>query len=269
MAPPNVTFDREPDRPHVGHLRVDVDEMNRLTAPRLGEIHAGVEAVPDDVSVVTVAAAGDLDDARGFAAGLDLTEAVEFSTADARELFARLHATAGAVRDLDAVTVCACGGYAIGAGLELAMAADFRVATAESALGLPEVDVGIPTVLYGALLPLFVGYGDAAELVFLGDPFSGERAAESGLVHEAPPESEYAATVEGYVDRLAEKSPPVLRYQKRVARTWRSNGLEAAVESSVAPGLACFSLPDREEAMRAFLADRDPVWQHERERDDE
>lgn len=260
-----VTFERESDRPHVGHLRVDVDEMNRITAPRLEEIHAGVEAVPEDVSVVTIAAAGDLSDARGLAAGLDLTAAVDFSTEDARELFARLHETAEAIRNLDAVTVCACGGYTIGAGLELAMAADFRVATAEAALGLPEVDVGLPTVLYGALLPLFVGYGDAAELVFLGDPFSGERAAESGLIHEAPPESEYAATVEEYVDRLAEKSPPVLRYQKRVVRTWRSNGMEAAVDASLAPGLACFSLSDREEAMRAFLENRDPVWEHERD----
>ena len=260
----SVTFERESDRPHVGHLRIDVDEMNRITAPRLEAIHAGVEAVPDDVSVLTVAAAGELSDARGLAAGLDITEAAEFSSEDARELFGRLHETAEAIRDLDAVTVCACGGYTIGAGLELAMAADFRVATAEAALGLPEVDVGLPTVLYGALLPLFVGYGDAAELVFLGDPFSGERAAASGLVHEAPPEDEYAGTVASYVDRLAEKSPPVLRYQKRVVRTWRSNGLEAAVDASVAPGLACFSLPDREEAMRAFLENRDPVWAHER-----
>jgi enoyl-CoA hydratase len=264
-----VTLSREPDREHVAHLRVDVDEMNRLTAPRLAAIHDEVESVPGDVSVLTVAAAGDLADARGLAAGLDLTEAVDFSTEDARDLFETLHATAEAIRDLDAVTVCACGGYAIGAGLELAMATDFRVATAESALGLPEVDVGIPTVLYGALLPLFVGYGDAAELVFLGDPFSGTRAAEAGLVHDAPPERDYAATVERYVDRLAAKSPPVLRYQKRVFRTWRSHGLEAAVDASVAPGLACFSLPDREEAMRAFLDDRDPVWDHERERDAE
>jgi enoyl-CoA hydratase len=267
MAAPNVTFDRDPDRPHVGTLWIDVDEMNRLTAPRLAAIRDGVESIPDEVSVVTITAAGDLRDARGLAAGLDLTEAVDFSTEDARDLFTTLHATAEAIRDLDAVTVCACGAYAIGAGLELSMAADFRVATAESALGLPEVDVGIPTVLYGALLPLFIGYGDAAELVFLGDPFSGTRAADAGLVHAAPPEDEYAATVEEYVDRLAAKSPPVLRYQKRVFRTWRSNGLEAAVDASVAPGLACFSLSDREEAMRAFLENRDPVWDHERERE--
>jgi enoyl-CoA hydratase len=258
-----VTLDREETRPHVAHLRVDVDEMNRLTAPRLDRIRDAVERVPDDVSVLTVAAAGDLADARGLAAGLDLREAVSFSTGDALALFESLHETAAALRDCDAVTVCCCGGYAIGAGLELALVCDFRVATAEAALGLPEVDVGLPTVLYGSLLPLFVGYGDAAELVFLGDPFPGTRAAAAGLVHEAPPAAEYAATVERYVDALAAKSPPVLRHQKRVVRTWRSNGLEAAARASVGRGLACFEEPDREEAMRAFLEDREPTWAHE------
>lgn len=264
----DVTLERDPDRPHVAHLRVDVDEMNRLTAPRLTAIRDRVVAVPDGVSVLTVAAAGPLADARGLAAGLDLRAAVDFSVDDARELFDRLHETVTALRALDAVTVCCCGGYTVGAGLELALAADFRVATAEAALGLPEVDVGIPTVLYGSLLPLFVGYGDAAELVFLGDPFPGSRAAEAGLVHEAPPADEYAGTVESYVDALAAKSPPVLRHQKRVVRTWRSNGLEAAARGSVGQGLACFAEPDREEAMRAFLEDREPVWAHERARDD-
>jgi enoyl-CoA hydratase len=263
----DVTLARESDRDHVAHLRVDVDEMNRLTAPRLRAVRDRVRAVPDDVSVLTLAAAGDLPDARGLAAGLDLRAAVEFSVADARDLFSTLHETVEAVRNLDAVTVCCCGTYTIGAGLELALAADFRVATAEAALGLPEVDVGIPTVLHGSLLPLFVGYGDAAELVFLGEPFSGTRAAEAGLVHEAPPAEAYAGTVESYVDALAAKSPPVLRHQKRVVRTWRSNGLEAAALASVGRGLACFAEPDREEAMRAFLEDREPVWAHERERE--
>jgi len=264
---PDVTLDRDPDRPHVAHLRVDVDEMNRLTAPRLTAIRDRILAVPDGVSVLTVAAAGDLADARGLAAGLDLRAAVEFSLGDARELFETLHETVTALRDLDAVTVCCCGSYTIGAGLELALGADFRVATAAAALGLPEVDVGLPTVLYGSLLPLFVGYGDAAELVFLGEPFPGTRAAEAGLVHEAPPEEEYAETVGSYVDALAAKSPPVLRHQKRVVRTWRSNGLEAAARESVGQGLASFAEPDREEAMRAFIEDREPVWAHERARD--
>jgi len=253
----DVTLDREADRPHVAHVRVDVDEMNRVTAPRLERVRETVAGVPDDVSVLTLAAAGDLGDARGLAAGLDVRDAVDFSAADALDLFETLHATVEALRDCDAVTVCACGEYAIGAGLELALGCDFRVATAEAALGLPEVDVGLPTV--------FVGYGDAAELVFLGEPFPGTRAAEAGLVHEAPPADDYAETVAAYVDALAAKSPPVLRHQKRVVRTWRSNGLERAARASVGRGVACFAEADRAEAMRAFLEDREPVWAHERD----
>ena len=140
---------------------------------------------------------------RGLAAGPDVRDAVDFSAADALDPFETLHATVETLRDCDAVTVCACGAYAVGAGPELALGCDLRVATAEAALGLTEVDVGLPAVSYGSLLPPFVGYGDAAELVFLGDPFSGTRAAAAGPVHEAPPEDEYAETVAAYVDALA------------------------------------------------------------------
>lgn len=80
-----------------------------------------------------------------------------------------------AVRDLDAVTVCGCDEYALGAGLELAMACDFRVARVDAALGLPEVDVGLVTGIQGGLLIRFVGLQAARELVYTGEPESGTR----------------------------------------------------------------------------------------------
>lgn len=260
-----VNFDRETDRAHVGHLRLDFDDLNRLTTGRVVAIRDAVRDLPDDLSVLTVAggvASGEgphVDPDRGLAAGLHVGEALEYDVDEMREFLVALHGAVEALRDLHAVTVCGCGGHAIGAGLELALGCDFRVATAEGALGLPEVDVGLPTVLHGALLPLYVGYGTAAELVFLGEPMSGARAAEEGLVQEAPPAGEYAAAVTGLVDALGAKSPTALRHQKRVVRTWRSNGLEAAVEN-VGIGLACFGTDDRAEAMAAFVEDREPSW---------
>ncbi|MFB6305190.1 MAG: enoyl-CoA hydratase/isomerase family protein [Haloferacaceae archaeon] len=257
-----VTFDRD-ERPNVGHLRLDFDDLNRLTTERVATLESAVRDLPDDLSVLTVAG-GDADDGvdpdAGLAAGLHVGEARDWSVDEMRTFLETLHDAVEAVRDLNAVTVAACGGYAIGAGLELAMGCDFRVATAEAALGLPEVDVGLPTVLHGALLPLYVGYGTAAEMVFLGDPIPGTRAADEGLVHEAPPADEYRDAVTDLVDGLAEKSPTTLRHQKRVVKTWRSNGLEAAVHN-VGAGLAAFATPDRAEAMAAFVEDREPTWE--------
>ncbi|MFB6079385.1 MAG: enoyl-CoA hydratase/isomerase family protein [Haloferacaceae archaeon] len=255
-----VSFDRETDRAHVGHLRLDFDDLNRLTTGRVAAIRDAVRDLPDDLSVLTVAGGEGFDPDRGLAAGLHVGEALEYDVDGMRAFLLALHDAVEALRDLNAVTVCGCGGYAIGAGLELALGCDFRIATAEAALGLPEVDVGLPTVLHGALLPLYVGYGTAAELVFLGEPIPGERAAAEGLVQQAPPAGGYAAAASGLVDDLAAKSPTVLRHQKRVVRTWRSTGLEAAVEN-VGRGLACFDTADRVEAMTAFVEDREPSWE--------
>lgn len=258
----SVTFHRESDRPHVGHLRLDFEPLNRLTTARLAAVADALADLPTDLSVLTVAAGPERPDPdRGLAAGLHIGRAREFDAEDMREFLCTLYDCVESLRALPAVTVCGCGGHAIGAGLELALGCDFRVATAESALGLPEVDVGLPTVLHGALLPLYVGYGTAAELAFLGDPIDGARAAAEGLVHEAPAPGEYRATVDDLVDALAAKSPAVLRHQKRVVGTWRSAGLERAARESVGAGVACFRTADRAEAMEAFLEDRDPAFE--------
>jgi enoyl-CoA hydratase len=127
----------------------------------------------------------------GLAGGLQLDAVRDFSATEARELIDTLHATIEAIRGVEAVTVCGCGEYALGAGLELAMACDFRVATDDATLGLPEIDVGLVTGIHGGLLVRFVGLQAAKELIYLGEPVSGKRAAEIGLVNRAVPTEEY------------------------------------------------------------------------------
>lgn len=263
MADPsaNVSVEREADRPHVAHLRIDAGDLNRMTEPRLRSVRCAVDEVPDGVSVLTVAAAGDLEDCRGLAAGVDLEAARKFSVPGLRQFLLTLYGTVEAFRDAPFVVVCACGDYAVGAGLEIALGADFRVATRDAVLSFPEIDVGLPTVLHGALLPLHVGYADAAELAFLGAEFSGDRAADAGLLHAAPPAVDYAATVRDLTDDLAAKSPAVLRHQKRTVSMWRSRGLEAAVRRSIGPALAAFEEADSAEAMAAFVEGREPSWE--------
>jgi len=180
---------------------------------------------------------------------------------EAREFLRSLRGMIRTVRDADAVTLCGCGGYALGAGLELAMACDFRVATADAALGLPEIDVGLVTGIQGGLLIRLVGPQAAKELVYTGDPLSGAEATELGLVNRAPPADEYEAAIDDYVDTLAAKSPHVLREQKRVFRAWRSAGIERGTDHSLESIAACFDTHDQQEAMGAFLEDREPTFE--------
>lgn len=250
-----VDFDRDADRPHVGRLRLDFGSLNLLRTSRLETFDDALADVPPAVSVVTIAGAGD-----GLTAGLDLDWAKDRSPREGRALLSTLYDAIESVRDLDAVTVCCTGAYALGAGFEFAMACDFRVATAEAVLGLPEVTVGLPTVVQGGLLTRYVGLQTAKELIYLGETVTGDRAADLGLVNESAPAEAYPEAVADLVDRLASKSPMVLAQQKRVFREWRSRGLESGMARSVGPGAACFGTEDQREAMGAFLAGRDPEF---------
>jgi enoyl-CoA hydratase len=256
----SVTFEREDDRPHVGHLRLDFGDLNLLSVEAMTELGEAAESVPGDVSVLTVAAPP-VAEATGLTAGLNLEEAREFDAHDGLAMFEVLYAALEAVRSIDAVTVCGCGAYTLGAGLELAMACDFRVATEGSSLGLPEVDVGLPTVIHGGLLLRQVGETRAKELVYTGDDVTGERAADIGLVTDAVPEGAYAGRIEEQVDELAAKSPLVLQRQKQVFRQWRSVGMERGIHDTLWPGALSFGTHDQREAMDAFFDDRDPAFE--------
>lgn len=244
--------------PHVARLRVDSGRLNLLTLDTVHELRAAVGGLPPEVSVLVVRGTGP---DGGLTGGLDLTVAREFNVSEAREFLRSLQGMIRTVRDADAVTLCGCGGYALGAGLELAMACDFRVATADAALGLPEIDVGLVTGIQGGLLIRLVGLQAAKELVYTGDPVSGAEAMELGLVNRAPSADEYEAAIDDYVDTLAAKSPHVLREQKRVFRAWRSAGIERGIDHSLESIAACFDTHDQQEAMGAFLEDREPTFE--------
>lgn len=243
---------------HVGRLRIDTGDLNLLNPESVAEIREAVEAVPEDISVLVVHGTGE---SGGLTAGLDLSVARDFTVSEARTFLRSLRDAIRAVRNVHAVTICGCGGYALGAGLELAMACDFRVAIEDAVLGLPEIDVGIVTGIQGGLLIPLVGVQAAKELIYTGDPVSGVEGAELGLVNEAPSAEEYEEAVDGYVERLAGKSPLVLQEQKRVFRNWRSVGLERGIDHSLESIAAGFDTHDQTEAMSAFLEDREPSFE--------
>lgn len=254
-----VTLDRDDDRPHVARLSPDFGELNLFSLEAMTELGETINSVPETVSVLQVAAEP-VAQAQGLTAGLDLTEARDFDVRDGSAMFDVLYGAIEALRDLDAVTVCGCGAYALGAGLELAMACDFRVAPRNGTVGLPEVDVGLPTVIHGGLLIRLVGETRAKELIYTGDPIDGERAAEWGMVTDAVPADDYPDALDRRVDQLAAKHPAVLRRQKQVFRKWRSVGLERGIASTRGDGARSFGTGAQREAMTAFLEGREPSF---------
>lgn len=253
-----VTLTDDETYDHVAHLTIDAGNLNLLSPEIIDELRTMDSRIDADVSVITLSGAGE-----GLTAGLQLDAVKDYTVHEARTLLTNLRDAIRIVRDLSAVTVCGCGGYALGAGLELAMACDFRVADEEAALGLPEIDVGLVTGIQGALLVRLVGLQAAKELVYLGRPVSGTEAADLGLVNHAVPTVNHDSAVNDIVDTLARKSPVVLQRQKEVFRAWRSVGIEHGIDHSLELIAACFDTTDQTEAMEAFFEDRDPVFRGE------
>lgn len=251
------------DRPNVAHIRIDFDDLNLVTVEWIEELTSTAQSVPAQASVVTVGAPlSEEEGVRGVSAGMDLETGLNLSGRDAWELVEGLYNAIAAVRDLDAVTICSCGEVAIGAGFELAMACDFRLATPDAKLGLPEVNVGSPTVIMGGLLIRHVGLAKAKELIYSGELISGREALEYELVTDVATSEEYEKTLDGLVDTFAEKSPSALQWQSYVFRYWRSVGLELGMKHSIGVAASLFGTPEQQEAMRAFMENREPEFEN-------
>jgi enoyl-CoA hydratase len=260
----SVSLKQESDRPHVAHLRIDFNELNLFSVKNFDELRESIEAVPEEVSVLTITATQDdtaRDSVRGISAGLNVEWAEDLSPHEGQALIESIYRMNRSIRDIEAVTVCGCGDYAIGGGFELALSCDFRIATSDGQLGLPEVDMGIPTVVQGGLLVRYVGIQTARELIYTGETISGDRALSLELVNRAVDAWSYEEELNDFVDTLATKSPLTLKIQKRVMKRFRPEGLESGMHATIGDAGRAFGSHDQQEAMQAFQENRDPEFQ--------
>src|SRR6185312_286032 len=180
-----VRVDRE-ERPEGGYLaRLTIDnagKLNALNRELMVEIVEAVQALEADpeLRLVIVTGSGE----RAFVGGADLDELAALDRASGREFITLVHRCCDAFRRLPVPAIARIDGFALGAGLELAAACDLRVASTRAQFGMPEVRVGIPSVVEAALLPLLIGAGRARRLLLTGETIDAATALAWGLVDE-------------------------------------------------------------------------------------
>lgn len=131
------------------------------------------------------------------------------------------------------VVVLRGAGWCLGAGLEVAVSCDLRVAGAGASFGMPEVTVGIPSVIHAALIPAMIGASRAAWLLLTGETIDAGTAASWGLVHDVVPDAELDARIGRLAARIAGLGPQAVRRQKRLLNEWTDTITAQAVENSV------------------------------------
>jgi len=230
------------------------ERLNLISRGMINDIGKAVEALneDEDIRVVVITGAGD----RAFTAGIDVNEMKDLKVSSAKEFIRKLHHTIKGVHDLDKVVIAAINGFCFGGGCELAMACDLRVASENAEIGLPEIKVGIPSVIEAALMPLLIGMGRARELIFLGDSIKAIEAERIGLVNKVVPLDKLKDAVQEITNKILSYSPTAVKMQKRIINKWLPSDLEAAIDYSIDAFSQCFATNEPKEAMTAFLEKR-------------
>jgi enoyl-CoA hydratase/carnithine racemase len=206
------------------------EKANALSSALLEALRAAIEALEADRAVRVVVLAG-----RGtaFCGGADVQELAALTASNAAAFVERIHLVCRAIRALGVPVVAQLHGAAIGGGLEIAAACDLRIAAEGTKFSMPEVRLGIPSVVEAALLPRLMGTGRAAWLVLTGEAIDARRALEWGLIEEIGG----ADAVERMVGSLLAGEPKALAAQKRLLQTWE----EAPLAQSVTQSLRAFA----------------------------
>jgi enoyl-CoA hydratase len=167
-----------------------------------------------------------------FSAGMNIETFVGMDRAGAKAFIGQLAGIMQGIRRSPVVTVAAVSGYCLGAAFELALACDLRVVTPTAVFGLPEIKVGVPSVIDAALLPGFVGLSKAREMILTGDTYRLDQLPAHSLANVIAEPSLLAEATEGLLERTATHTRTVSAAQRRLFNAWLNHPLDAAVQQS-------------------------------------
>ncbi|HEY1932953.1 MAG TPA: enoyl-CoA hydratase [Acetobacteraceae bacterium] len=222
--------------------------LNVLNPPIMTALIDAVETLARDATlrVVVLRGAGD----RAFIGGADINAMATLEPATARAFITLVHRSCDVFRKLPVPAIARIQGWTLGAGLEVAAACDFRIASTNARFGMPEVRVGVPSVVEAALLPGLIGWGRTRRLLLTGETIDAVTALSWGLVEEVVPPAELDAALERDVANILASGPRAIRQQKALIADWESLSLEAAIQR----GIDCFADAWHDDEPRTMMA---------------
>jgi enoyl-CoA hydratase len=237
---------------------ITIDNASRLNAMHSALMDEFVDtlsplATNADLRALVLTGAGD----KAFIGGADIREMSALANAeDGRAFITRLHRCCDAIRAIPVPTIARINGLTLGGGLEMAAACDVRIAGESAVFGMPEVKLGIPSVIEAALLPMLIGWGRTRQILLFGENFSAQEARSWGLVNELVSDGDLDDAVGRWLDQLLSCSPGAVRLQKQLIRSWEDLPLRAAIEAGIASFEAAVRSGESAAAMGDFLERR-------------
>jgi enoyl-CoA hydratase len=244
----------------VGTIALDQpDTRNALSDELLGELVAALQAARDDDAVRCVVLTSTHDrvfsagaNLAGFAADVPLVHK-HFAT----ERFLQVFRLLG---ELGKPSICAANGHVLAGALGIALACDLIIAREGARFGTPEINVGVFPFMIMALIYRNVGRKKTNELLLLGEQISAEEAHRIGIVNRVVPAEEFDSAVAEWAEKLAAKSPVMMRLGKDAMFRQQDMAFADAIDFLRSHLTIAFSTEDIQEGVRAFFEKREPEW---------
>jgi enoyl-CoA hydratase len=217
-----------------GVVTVSINNAARLNCLGRAQIVAFIEtvtALADDPGLRVLIVTGEGE--RAFMGGANLHELGALDPAKARDFLKLVHGMCKALRDLPVPVIARVNGFCLGAGLEVMAACDMHIASDNAVFGMPEVKIGLPSVVEAALLPQLIGWGRTKLLVYTGDNIDARTALDWGLVEKVVPATELDAALAVWVNSIVESGPRAIRLQKELIREWEAMPVNEAIEAGI------------------------------------
>ncbi|MFO7747134.1 MAG: enoyl-CoA hydratase [Orrella sp.] len=214
------------------------NHLNILGTPVVTDLKQALAELAQNAQIRLLVLRGTGD--KAFVAGANIKEMVTLDRAGAETFISGLGELCEAVRHFPAPVVARIPGWCLGAGLELAMACDLRIAADGTQFGMPEVKVGIPSVIHATLLPRLISPTHASWMLLSGELVGSEQALAWGLINETVKPEALDARLEEIATLFYGLAPEAVKQQKRLMRRWEKLPLTDAINDTIGEFGAAF-----------------------------
>jgi len=202
----------------------------------------------DSLRAVVLTGAGE----KSFIGGADVKHMATLDKAGGRAFISSLHELCQAVLEIPVPVIGRVNGYTLGAGLEVAACCDWRIASDNAQFGMPEVQIGIPSVIEAVRMPLLIGWGNTRELLMTGRWIDAAEAQSMGFLEKVVTASDLDAAVNESLKYVTEAGPLAIRNQKALVNSWEKTALAEASRASIDSFAAAYDTDEPTRLMQGF-----------------